>query len=223
MGEGFLRLATVFAADGAVDGHHGFGTAEQRPNPFGQIIQGVAVLGEDGELAAVPMRVEHLGIVLQQARQLVPLAVSARLADFEGDLFQVAEQLDLGFEFGDGARGGRLVHNLLLGRLQLDIGSVLDLFQVVGIEGRQAVGHLQVDFVPALEKLLFPEAFLKPLAAAAQRSKNRLGRGGEPALENRQGETDSSLAAFAFEGLAPVEFLADLLGDIPVELGFGIG
>ena len=180
------------------------------------------MLGEDDELAPVPMGVEHLGIVLQEPRELVPFAVGPRLADFESGLLQVAEQFDFGLEFGDGARGSRLVQHLLLGRLQLGIGGVLDLVQVVGIECGQAVGHLEADLVASLEKLLFAKPLFEPLAAAAKRLKNRLGRRRKPALQDGQREADGPLAAFAFEGLGPVEFLADVVRHAPVKFGLGI-
>ena len=42
-----MHLAALLAPDTAVDGDHGLGPAEQAADPFGQVVQGVAVLGED--------------------------------------------------------------------------------------------------------------------------------------------------------------------------------
>ncbi len=47
------------------------------------------MLGEDDELAAVPVGVEHLGVVLEQPGELVPFAIGAGLADLEGQLLQL--------------------------------------------------------------------------------------------------------------------------------------
>ena len=41
------------------------------------------------------------------------------------------------------------------------------------------------------------EALLQPLAAAPERLVDGLGRGGEPALQDRQREADGALSAFA--------------------------
>ena len=56
-----------------------------------------------------------------------------------------------------------------------------------------------------------------------QRLVDRFGRGCQAALQDGQGEADGSLAAFVFQGLGPVEFLADVVGDLLVEFGLGVG
>jgi hypothetical protein len=48
--EGLLHLQALFAADAAVDDDHGFLAAEQRGDALLQIVEGVAVLGEDDQL-----------------------------------------------------------------------------------------------------------------------------------------------------------------------------
>ena len=78
------------------------------------------------------------------------------------------------------------------------------------------------DLAAALQELLLAEPLLQPLAAAAQRLVDGLGRGCQPALQDRQGETDGALAAFVFQGIGPVELLADVVGDLLVEVGLGV-
>ena len=50
MFEGFLYLQALFAADAAVDDDHGLFAAEQCGNALLQIVERVAVLGEDDNL-----------------------------------------------------------------------------------------------------------------------------------------------------------------------------
>ena len=62
--EQLLHLATLFAFHAAVDHDHSFLTADQTPDLGGQVVQRVAVLGEDDQLALAPRGVVHLGRVL---------------------------------------------------------------------------------------------------------------------------------------------------------------
>ena len=48
-------LAAFLAPDPAVDGDDGVVAAEQVADPLGQVLQGVAVLGEDDDLAWLPV------------------------------------------------------------------------------------------------------------------------------------------------------------------------
>ena len=57
LGEQLHDLAAFFAPDPAVDGDDGFRAAEQAADPFGQVFQGVPVLGEDDDLADVAVGV----------------------------------------------------------------------------------------------------------------------------------------------------------------------
>ena len=41
-------------------------------------------------------------------------------------------------------------------------------------------------------------------------------------MQDGQGEADGALAAFVFQGLGAVELLADVVGDLLVELGLGV-
>ena len=42
------------------------GSAEERAEPLGQVIHRVAVLAEDDHLSSVALRIEHLGVVLEE-------------------------------------------------------------------------------------------------------------------------------------------------------------
>ena len=53
-----------------------------------QVVQRVAVLGEDDDLALPPAGVAHLGIVLEDLREFIPLAVLARGDDGLGLLLE---------------------------------------------------------------------------------------------------------------------------------------
>ena len=50
LGEQFGDPAAFLTPDPAVDGDHGVGAAEQVTDAFGQVLQGVPVLGEDDDL-----------------------------------------------------------------------------------------------------------------------------------------------------------------------------
>ena len=130
--ECFLRLAPLLAAHAAVDDDDRLGPPEQGADPLGQVVQGVAVLGEDDELAAVPVGVEHLGVVLEQSREFVPFAVGAGLADPRGPVVRGPSGWPISAsQLGDGPGGGGLIDNLLLGCLDLGVRGVVQVVDVV--------------------------------------------------------------------------------------------
>jgi len=65
LGEERLGLSAFLPAHGAVNGDHRFRPADQHSDAVLEIVQRVAVLGEDDQLAAVAVGVEHLRLVLQ--------------------------------------------------------------------------------------------------------------------------------------------------------------
>jgi hypothetical protein len=107
--EQLLHLAALFALDAAVDHDDRFLAADQAANLDGEVVERVAVLGEDDELALPAIGIAHLGRVLQQLGEFVPLAVLAGVHDLPGLLLQAFEDDDLGFEFLDGLRGRGLI------------------------------------------------------------------------------------------------------------------
>ena len=170
----------------------------------------------------------------QDPAQLGPLLVGAEVADPAGELGEVGEDRQFLVELGDraGRRGG--VGDLGLGVLglptwqvvavaaevvQVGLGGVLA--EKVAEPGGQVLvfaGDIAVaEFVPAL---------LQALVAAFQGLEDRLGAGGEPALEHGEREADGG-AALEIAGLLELvgvgHLLADVLGDrlVQVLLGFG--
>ena len=78
-----------------------------------QVVQRVAVLGEDDDLALPAGGVAHLGVVLEDLREFVPLAVLAGGDDGLGLLFEAFEDDDFGLQLGDGLRRRRLIDERL--------------------------------------------------------------------------------------------------------------
>ena len=81
--ERLLSFGALLAAHSAVNGDERLGSAEKRAEPLGQVVQRVAVLGEDDHLSPVAMRIKHLGVVLEEGRQFLPLLVRSAAADFQ--------------------------------------------------------------------------------------------------------------------------------------------
>ena len=71
--------------------------------------------------------------------------------------------------------------------------------------------------------MLLAQPFFQPLLATLERLENRLGRRRQAALEDGQGEADGAFAAGVCQRLGAVEFLADVIGDVLVQFGFGVG
>ena len=79
--ERLLGFGSLLAAHPAVNGDERLGSAKESAEPLGQIVQRIAVLGEDDHLAAMALRIEHLGVVLQERRKLLPFLVCSAAAD----------------------------------------------------------------------------------------------------------------------------------------------
>jgi len=214
VGEALLGLLAVLAAHAAVNRDDRLGLAEERADPLGQVVQGVAVLGEDDEFAAVPGGVEHFRVVLEQAGQLVPFLIGVRLPHLQGRRFEALEHGDFGLQLGDGAGRGRLIDHALLGFLHLGVGSVFEVVESVRVVGGQAGGQVEGDRRSALEELFFPKALLQALAAAAERLRNGFRRRGPPPLQDGEREANRALLSATLQCFGPVEFLADVVGHL---------
>lgn len=199
----------------AVDGDDALRRAENAGDLGVQVVERVAVLGEDNNLPLPARLVVHLGVVLQQLREFVPLAVLARGDDRLGLPFQLGKDADFRFEFGDGLRRRRLIDELLFERLLL-----------VGVQVVVVLGHVVHGFGaellgPVTELLVaepFGESFLPPF----ERLVDGLRAGGEPPLQRGEGEADRATPlAVQLVGLA--HFFRDIPGDRLVERGLGIG
>ena len=73
-----LRLAALVAVRAAVDGDDGLVRSQHAGDLCLQVVQRVAVLGEDNDLPLPAEGVVHLGVVLQQLREFFPLPILAR-------------------------------------------------------------------------------------------------------------------------------------------------
>ena len=181
-----------------------------------QVVQRVAVLGEDDDLPLPAGRVVHLGVVLEQLREFLPLAVLARGDDGLGLLFEALEDDDFGFELGDGLGGRRLVDEALFEVLLL-LG-----VQVVVVLGDVGQG-LGQDVAGRGRRASPPAAGVRePFLAAAERLVDGLRAGGEPPLEGGEGEADRPFArAVELVGLA--HFRLDVFRDGLVQRGLDVG
>jgi len=94
-------LAAFLAAGRRRDSDHGLRPAEHDADLVDQVVERVAMLGEDDELAAVAVHVEHLAVVLQQAGELLPLLVAAGDTDLVGEALQAGQRDDLVLQFLD--------------------------------------------------------------------------------------------------------------------------
>ena len=211
--ERLLRLHALLAAHAAVDHDHGLLAAEQRGDAVLKIVQRVAVLGEDDELLVRRGhgRRDRAGAVgrsrfghavgdggggedlAQQACQFAPLGVLAAAADAERERFQAFQRLDLSLQLGDGARRGGLIEDLLLGGLDLVVRRIFQILDVFGVQHRQrrrrAIG---AGLAAALEQFQLAQPAFQPLAAAAQRLVDGLGRGGQPPLQDGERKADGA-------------------------------
>src|SRR3990172_3146711 len=106
LSEGVLRLATVLPAHPAVDRDNCLVSSEEGSDALGQVIERVPVLGEDDQLPSRSPRIEHLLLLLQELRELVPLAIRPRSPDLRCKSLEFAQTLDLELELGDRPRGG---------------------------------------------------------------------------------------------------------------------
>ena len=93
--ECLLRRATTVPSHTTDNCHYGIGISEQRSDSIKQIRQRVAVFCEDDHLATVTCGIEHFRRVLQDLRQLIPLAVDTARSDIERGLFELGQDLDL--------------------------------------------------------------------------------------------------------------------------------
>jgi hypothetical protein len=82
----------------------------------------------------------------------------------------VGEGLDFQPQFGNGRGGGGLIEDGFFGSLDLVLGGLLEVFEVVGAEHR---GVGQRGDGATLQQLQLAQTLFQPLAAAAQRLVDR--------------------------------------------------
>ena len=223
--EGFLHLAPVVAVDAAVDGDHGLFAAQRVADAQQQVVERVAVLGEDDDFAAAAIGGAHLGLVLQQARELFPLAVAARLHDGGGGAFQLPQDQNFSLQLRDGLGSGGLVHHL--------VGHGFVFFGAEFVGGIvQVVGQVELaldDVFPqvlaqhigsGLELQLIQTGF-ELFAPARQRCVDGLRAGGQAALQLGQGKAHGALA-LAVQPVSTIHLIAHVVGNLVVEQHLGI-
>jgi hypothetical protein len=111
---------------------------------------------------------------------------------------------------------------LVLGGLDLRIRGVVEFVQHLVRQRRQALIEFGTHVRASLEQTLLAYPVLQPLAPPTERLEDGFRRRGEPTLESDEGEPDRALAAVVFELGGPVELLANVVGDLAVEGGFGV-
>ena len=104
-----LNAAALIAMRAAVDGDDGVGIAQHPGDLLVKIVQCVAMLGENNELAQTPAGVAHIRIVLQDAGEFVPFAILPRGDDGFGLVFESLEDDDFLLQLGDRTGGCGLI------------------------------------------------------------------------------------------------------------------
>jgi len=210
-----LDAAALVAVRGSLDRDDGVGVAEYPGDLRPQVVQRVAVLGEDDQLPLAPARVPHRRVVLQDAGQLVPLAVQAGRDEGARLPLEAVEDGDLLRQFRARPGGGGAVDQRLLEGLLLLRGE----FVVVIRDGGERLGE---EGAAALAQLLLAEAALEAFLAALERLEDRLRAGREAALQRGQREAHRALAPPGeLVGLAHLGL--HVLGHGLVERGLGVG
>ena len=92
----FLRVAPLLASYAAMDVDHGLGTSQQCADALGQVVQRITVLSENHQFTPRAGCLEHLGVVLQERSQLLPLAIGTAQAYPLGQCFEPGQDSDLG-------------------------------------------------------------------------------------------------------------------------------
>ena len=192
--------------------------AQQGADPSREVLERVAVLGEDDQLAPLVARAgAGERVSLEDRAQLRPLAVGVGGADARGSLDQIGEVEQLCIQLLDGARRSRRVDQLVFEVFDLLGGElvVVELFYPA-----DGLGRLRLGDHPALEHLLL--AALEAPGPALQRPQDRLRARRKPALQDREREADG-IAALAVELGGTVHPLSDvgrhLLVEVLLELG----
>ena len=186
--ERLLRLHALFAAHAAVDHHHGGFAAEQRGDVLEEIVQRVAMFGEEHELLSRrrcwprnltgaigngrftdSARDGGAGEdLVEQTRELAPLGVRAAATNLERQRLQSLQRSDLGLQLGDRTRRGRLVEDFFLGRFDLVVRGILEILDVFVVERRNGGRGNRRGLSAALQHFEFAQPAFQPLSATTQ-------------------------------------------------------
>ncbi len=173
--EAFLDLSPFVSPDSAVDRDDRVRPADQAAYAVDEVVEGVAVLGEDHQLSAMPMRVEHFPLVEEEGPQFVPLPIVSAVANAAGLLLEALQDLDLGFQLGDRASRRGLIEDLLFFLLDLAFGRLVEVIQVFKGQVRNILRLDELDLCSPVQEFLLGEALLETFAAPSQRLVDRLG------------------------------------------------
>ena len=117
----------------------------------------------------------------EQARELAPLRIAAAAPHAERETLQPLQGVEFRLQLHDGAGRGRLIQEAPLGVFDLLFRRVVEIRDVIGVELRSRERKGRGVLVAALEHVELAQAALQPLAPAAQRLVDRLGRRGRAA------------------------------------------
>ena len=203
-------LAALLALHPSVNFGDSLRVPETRPNLAHQVVERVLGLGEDDELPAVAGGVDHQRVV-EDPVELRPLRIPAGMQHAERHRLQAPEGRDLQAELLGGLGRGGAGCDSVLEVLDLVLSVFLEVVRsvVVHPHGAEATLHAP-DGEPRLGKLLF-----EPLAPPFEGLVDRGRRGGEPALQDLQGEADvvPPPAIGLREAADPVHLGPNVVGD----------
>ena len=223
LGEQLHDLAPFLAADTAVDGDDRLGTAEQVTDTSGQVLQGVAVLGEHDDLPDVAAGAGDQRVVGEQLAELGPLLVRAAVPHSPGEFFQVGEDQEFLVQLGDRPGGGSRVGDLGLDLLGLLAGRSSSSSVSSGMSRPSIGGAVPRDRCHwrCGRRSASRGGGVPGVCGGVPATEDRLGTGGQPSLQHGEREADgkSSLAvAFLSEPFGAVHLLPDVLGDRLVQV-----
>ena len=168
------------------------------------------MFGEDNQLFALTVGIEHRAVVLKQLREFFPFAIHALDADFVCHVFKALQGTDFGFQLCNRGSSGSVIDHFFFQIFALVCG-VIVLIEIVQI--RVTV------FSGALAETFLRQTMLQTLPPAAQRLVNSLRRGCKAALQNRQSKANGGFV-IVVQIVRAVELLAHIIGNFRVELGF---
>ena len=125
---------------------------------------------------------------------------------------------DLDLELSDGLGGRGAVDQLLLDRLDLVLGLLVQVLEELRAMGGQFTGRIETGFATVVQEARFFDAPLELLAAAAERFVDRSRRRGETSLQDLEREADVLTPLIGLgEPLGAVHLLAHVFGDPLIE------
>ena len=151
----------------------------------------------------------------------MPLAVIPVPPDLGRELLEVAQGRNFLAEFLDRACCRCFIGNLAGTRLELVAGCILEVVDIVIVHLRTDPGNARA--TTPLDDLFLTEFCLKPFLAPAERLVDGLRGRREPPLQDGECEPDCPGTAVLTEGFGAVELLANVLGDLRIELGATVG